>query len=62
MSKQSEVAVLRPSVLAPRGTILAAVGEARDNGIAGDVLQRIQSQRAANEQRPPPTPQQHKLG
>ena len=51
-------------MLAPRGTILAAVGEARDNGIAGDVLQRIQAQRAAREAptHPPPTPHQQKLG
>ena len=34
-------------VEAPRGTILAAVGEPRDNAIAGDVLRHVQAQRAA---------------
>jgi len=34
-------------VEAPRGTILAAVGDPRDNAIAGDVLRGVQEARAA---------------
>ena len=38
---------VQPMVVeAPRGTILAAVGEPRDNAVAGDVLRRVQEERA----------------